>query len=90
MKNDPLFGVFRPKAKHLLPKNVSAIQVIPDGIGRMRLGTILQLPEGAEVEACGEGFDERTMKVSWQGGFYYIFLEDIRSTALERSLSAAG
>lgn len=60
-----------------LPRNISAIQSISDLDGQTRLGMILQLPEGAEVRVCGPGFNERTVKVSWEGGFYYIFIEDI-------------
>lgn len=52
---------------------------MPDSRGQTRLGTIVQLPEGTQVEVCGEGFNERTVKVSYQGGFYFIFLEDVES-----------
>ncbi len=55
----------------------------------MRLGTIVQLPEGAQVHVCGEGFDDRTTKVSWEGGFYYIFLEDVEP-ANTATMQAAG
>lgn len=67
---------FEPKV-YTLTRNTSAIQLISDLDGNTRLGTILQLPEGAEVRACGDGFNERTVKVSWQGGFYYMFTDDI-------------
>jgi hypothetical protein len=65
------------KATYVLPRNVPAIQVLPDELGRIRLGTIVKLPEGAEVEDCGQGFDDRTRKVCWQGGFYHIFTDDM-------------
>ncbi|MGH9608098.1 MAG: hypothetical protein ACRD34_00355 [Bryobacteraceae bacterium] len=64
-----------------LPRNISAIQSISDLDGQTRLGMILQLPEGAEVRVCAPGFNERTVKVSWEGGFYYIFREDIDAEA---------
>ena len=70
-------GADWPKATYVLPRNVPAIQVLPDELGRIRMGTIVKLPEGAEVADCGEGFDDRTRKVSWQGGFYYIFTDDM-------------
>lgn len=79
MTNEPLFSPQRPKTTYVLPRNLSAIQVIADGLGRIRMGTILQLPEGAEVEVCGEGFNDRTMKITWEGGFYYIFIEDVEA-----------
>lgn len=67
---------------YVLKRNTSAIQSISDLDGKTRLGTILQLPEGAEVRVCGAGFNERTVKVSWEGGFYYIFLEDVECDAV--------
>jgi hypothetical protein len=62
---------------YTLTRNTSAIQAISDLDGNTRLGMILQLPEGAEVRTCGEGFNERTIKVCWEGGFYYVFVDDI-------------
>jgi hypothetical protein len=69
---------------YTLPRNISAIQVLPapDGV---RLGTILQLPAGTQLYACGEGFNERTIKVHWEGGYYFVFLEDLES---DRAFSA--
>jgi hypothetical protein len=66
-----------PQESYTLQRNISAIQVLPAPDGGMRLGTILQLPEGTQVRICGEGFNERTVKVSSEGGNYFIFLEDV-------------
>ena len=41
------------------------------------MGTILQLPEGTQVRVCGDGFNERTVKVAWEGGYYFLFFEDL-------------
>jgi hypothetical protein len=60
-----------------LARTAPAIQVIPDLDGRIRMGTMLRLPAGTEVQVCGEGFDSQTVKVSWEGGYYYIFLQDV-------------
>jgi hypothetical protein len=62
---------------YTLSRNISAIQVLLDPVGGMRMGTILQLPEGAQLRLIGDGFNERTVKVSWEGGNYYVFLEDL-------------
>lgn len=67
---------------YVLGRNTSAIETISDLDGKTRLGMIVQLPEGAEVRVCGAGFNERTVKVAWEGGFYYIFLEDIERDAV--------
>jgi hypothetical protein len=68
---------FFDRKYYTLSRNTSAIQAVTEMDGNSRLGTILQLPEGAEVRVCGEGFNERTIKVCWEGGFYYIFTEDL-------------
>ncbi len=61
-----------------LAKNIAAIQLLPpDGAGETRLGMITQLPTGAEVQICGEGFNERTVRVRWAGGYYFVFLQDL-------------
>ena len=60
-----------------LSRNISAIRVLPDSNGGIRLGTILQLPEGAQVRVTGDGFNERTVRVFWEGANYFVFLEDI-------------
>jgi hypothetical protein len=73
------------KATYVLPRNVAAIQVLADEFGRLRMGTILKLPEGAEVEDCGQGFDDRTRKICWQGGFYYIFTDDMELSNAARA-----
>jgi hypothetical protein len=39
----------------------------------------MQLPGGASLEIIGDGFDEHTARVAWEGSNYYLFLEeDIR------------
>jgi len=81
------------KQSLVLSKNTSAIQVLCDEVGRKRMGTLLQLPEGAQLETCGEGFDEKTIKVCLQGAYYYVFLADIETAEVgakaTRTLAAA-
>ncbi|MBV9267340.1 MAG: hypothetical protein JO061_14305 [Acidobacteriaceae bacterium] len=63
---------------YLLSKNIAAIQVLPaDGSAEPRLGMITQLPRGAELRFCGEGFNGRTVKVRWGDGYYFVFLQDL-------------
>ncbi|MBV9761192.1 MAG: hypothetical protein JO340_11560 [Acidobacteriaceae bacterium] len=49
------------------------------------MGTILQLPAGTQVKVCGDGFNDRTVKVSSEGGYYFLFSEDLES---DRSFAA--
>lgn len=67
----------RANSTFILPRNISAIQVLPEDDGGVLLGTILQLPEGTQVRICGDGFNERTVKVAWEGAYYFVFLEDL-------------
>lgn len=61
-----------------LSKNIAAIQVLASNAGEEpRLGMITQLPAGAELNSCGEGFNERTVRVRWAGGTYFVFLQDL-------------
>ncbi len=69
-----LFG--RP---YVLPKFVSAIQILPsDESGSTRLGLLTQLPEGAEIEMSGPGFNDDTLRVKCGNALYYVFLEDLQ------------
>ena len=65
------------RSTYCLPRVAPAIQVIPELDGHVRVGTMLRLPAGTEVRLCGEGFDEKTVKVNWEGNYYYVFLQDI-------------
>jgi hypothetical protein len=74
----------------VLEKKTSAIQLIPDSDGRIKLGTLLHLPAGARVEVNGEGFNAETTRVSWQGSCYYIFLDEISNQSYRTSAQAVG
>jgi hypothetical protein len=86
--NQVSFGAGYTKTFYLLPKNTSAIQAFQDGEGRLRMGTLIQLPQGAKVEMSGDGFDGRTARISWEGVCYFIFRDDIQEDYLYR-VSAA-
>ncbi|MFL6466264.1 MAG: hypothetical protein ACJ73N_17875 [Bryobacteraceae bacterium] len=90
MYRKPVFTADYGKAFCVLPKNTSAIQIIPDGYDRIRMGTLLQLPEGARVEINGEGFDNRTVRIAWEGNCYYAFREDIEAAESYKVSAAAG
>jgi len=65
---------------YTLIKSVSAIPIISAEDGSRRLGLITQLPEGAQIEIGGPGFNDRTIKVRCGGSSYFIFLEDLEPT----------
>jgi len=82
------FGTGYSKTFYLLPKNTSAIQTFQDDEGRLRMGTLIQLPEGAKVEMIGDGFDRRTARITWEGVSYFIFRDDIEESSLYKVNSA--
>jgi hypothetical protein len=58
---------------------------------RNRLGAISHIPPGSRITICGDGFNERTLKISWQDELYVVFREDvdIRTTQSVRKTSLA-
>jgi hypothetical protein len=86
--NEALFSaVFAPTYR--LPNTIAAIQACCARDGAPELGAISHLPEGAELEFCGDGFNESTFKVRWEGQSYFVFMQDIApvQAALESPIS---
>lgn len=71
-----------------LSKVIAAINIRETEDGHTRMGLIAQLPQGAQLEICGEGFNERTVKVRWKNQFYFVFLQDVEEPA-PRALAAS-
>lgn len=69
--------VMRVHQRVKLPKNIAAIHLRAAEDGEPRLGYVSPIPQGAELRVCGGGFNTRTVKVNWNGGFYFVFLQDI-------------
>lgn len=61
----------------VIPKTISAVQLMATEQGESRLGPITQLPPSAQLQICGDGFNERTVKVRWQESFYFVFRQDL-------------
>jgi hypothetical protein len=45
--------------------------------GDAKLGPILYLPAGSQVQICGDGFNPRTVKVRHHHSYYFVFQEDL-------------
>jgi hypothetical protein len=63
--------------KYVLRDEIPALQLIAIDNGRARWGPMIRLPRGAELHDFGQGFDEQTMRVRYDGCFYIIFQEDL-------------
>jgi hypothetical protein len=89
VSRDSAVGTSVENTTFTLTRNIPAIQALSDPDGIVRLGTILQLPEGTQVHVCGDGFNERTVKVVWEGAYYFIFVDDLEPSRTLRALTYA-
>lgn len=64
-------------SRGVLSRKASAVQFESRPNGATKLGLICQLPPGAEVELCGDGYSDRTVKVRYKDHFYFVFRNDI-------------
>jgi hypothetical protein len=63
---------------YVLAHSVVAIQIVPGGFeAAPQLGLMTRLPEGAEVDLRGPGFDDLTVRVRCGGQAYYVFMDDL-------------
>lgn len=70
-----------------LSKSISAIQLVPAEEGGAKFGLLSHLGPGVAVEICGNGFDERTVKVRAHSHYYFVFWQDLEGQA---NAAAAG
>ena len=68
-------------APYRLVDSIPAIQACYGVDGNAELGAITHLPLGAEVTFCGDGFNERTLKIRWEGQFFFVFRNDLALNA---------
>jgi hypothetical protein len=61
----------------VLKKDIAAIQAIGTGGGRPALGMMVRLPQGLEVEVCGIGFSDQTVKVQAKGSFFFVLRRNV-------------
>ncbi|MFL6354466.1 MAG: hypothetical protein ACJ74Z_21805 [Bryobacteraceae bacterium] len=86
--NEALFSaLFTPTYR--LPNSIPAIPASCACNGAPELGAISHLPEGAELVFSGEGFNDATVRVRWEGQSYFIFAQDLATSdpALEPVVS---
>jgi hypothetical protein len=58
-------------------KSIAAVQVTYNDDGSEGMGLLTQIPRESTLLVCGEGFNERTVKVNLKGFRYFVFREDI-------------
>jgi hypothetical protein len=61
----------------VLLKDIAAIQAISNGRGRPGLGVVLRLPRGLQVEVCGSGFSDQTVKVRTNKDSFFVLRRNV-------------
>lgn len=67
-----------PRA-YVLSRSIPAIPLLPSPSGQTICGAICKLPAGVTVQLCGDGFNPSTVKVNWERGACFVFLQDLRA-----------
>jgi hypothetical protein len=66
-----------------LSRLISAVHLEPAAeSGRARLGEIRSLPVGATLEICGDGYNEKTIKIRCDKEFFFVFQTDLNPDPL--------
>ncbi len=73
MNGDSLAQQSTAQNSYTLLKRISAI--------RLENRAVLQMPVGSCLEICGDGFNRETVKVRCNGLLFFVFREDLQSTA---------
>lgn len=60
-----------------LSKSIAALQIRPFEGDKEQKAFLTQIPKGAELQVCGNGFTARTRRVESGGNLYFVFLQDI-------------
>jgi len=66
-----------PNESYTLSDDIAAMQILPLNDFGARLSPVSRLPRGARIYARGDGFDSQTLKVEYQGQYYFVFLDDL-------------
>jgi hypothetical protein len=57
-------------------KDIFALELVPASNGS-HSGGVRRVPKGANLQVCGNGFNERTIQVRWEGRLCFVFLQDV-------------
>lgn len=65
------------QSSYKLTDAIPAFEIIAGENGAERFGPVCRLPPGADLEACGDGFNQRSLKVQCGNRRYFVFLQDL-------------
>ena len=63
--------------RYTLSDDIYAMQLLAGSGASVTLGPVVLLPKGVCLYVCGEGFNERTVKVYCEDSLYFVFLQDL-------------
>ena len=67
------------RESYILFRPISAIRLRVDAVSHLgKFGEVVQLQPGERLDCCGEGYNERSVKVHSAGQFYCVFIQDLR------------
>ena len=75
---------------YTLDRSISAIPILPGAYLSPQLGLVTRLPEGAELDLRGPGFDDHTLRVHWRGQTYFVFLDELEPQRKRAASAVAG
>lgn len=61
----------------VLRKDIAGIQAIGNGGSKPTMGMMLRLPRGLQVELCGAGFSDQTVKIRIKDDFFFVLRRNI-------------
>jgi hypothetical protein len=59
-----------------ISKDIFALELLPTH-GGAHSGGVRRVPKGAYLQVCGQGFNDRTIQVRWEGRLCFVFLQDV-------------
>jgi len=68
---------FTPESTYVLSDAIAAFQIASTENGAARFGSVSNLQRGSRLEACGSGFNERTITVRCRDLLYFVFVQDL-------------
>lgn len=61
-----------------LPGKISAVRIAENARGGKKAGGLSQLEPGTLLELCGDGYNDRTVKVRVCEELFYVFRQDLQ------------
>lgn len=65
------------RSKTIQSKLIAALQITRDSKGNECVGVLTQINVTPEMKICGDGFNEKTVKVALNNSTYYVFKQDL-------------